>query len=239
VKPAISLEAITRHHTGRDGSIVRALNDVDLTVPSGEFVAIVGPSGAGKSSLLNILGCLDRPTSGELRINDRLVSTMPSAAVADIRNAEIGFVFQSFNLIPALTARGNVELPMVYAGVGRRERRTRADEALARVGLAAHVDRHPNQLSGGQQQRVAVARAIVNDPAFILADEPTGNLDSESTEDVLSIIAQLHRTGSTVVLITHEDEVAQRAERTVTMQDGRIASDVRRRRSPADQVVPR
>ena len=233
---AISLDGITRHH-GRDGTVVRALDGVDLTVPSGEFLAIVGPSGAGKSSLLNILGCLDRPTAGDLRINDRLVSTMPPAMVADIRNAEIGFVFQSFNLIPALTARGNVELPMVYAGVGRRERRVRAEEALARVGLAAHTDRHPNQLSGGQQQRVAVARAIVNDPAFILADEPTGNLDSESTEEVLGIIEQLHRAGSTVVLITPEDEVAARAERIVTMQDGRVARDERRPSTTGQSVI--
>ncbi|OAN35834.1 hypothetical protein A4X17_00250 [Plantibacter sp. H53] len=239
MRPAISLEGITRHHPGHDGSVVRALNGIDLTVPSGEFLAIVGPSGAGKSSLLNILGCLDRPTSGELRINDRLVSTMPSATVADIRNAEIGFVFQSFNLIPALTASGNVELPMVYAGVGRRERRARAGEALDRVGLAAYTERHPNQLSGGQQQRVAVARAIINDPAFILADEPTGNLDSESTEDVLGIIEELHRTGSTVVLITHEDDVAARAERIVTMQDGRIASDERRHPALTEQVGTR
>ena len=235
--PAISLDGITRHHRSQDGSTVRALDGIDLTVPSGEFLAIIGPSGAGKSSLLNILGCLDRPTSGRLLINDRLVSTMPSATVADIRNTEIGFVFQAFNLIPALTARGNVELPMVYAGVGRRERRLRATEALNRVGLAAHAERHPNQLSGGQQQRVAVARAIVNDPAFILADEPTGNLDSRSTDDVLGIIEQLHRAGSTVVLITHEDEVAARAERVVTMQDGRIAADEDRRTAITGAVV--
>jgi putative ABC transport system ATP-binding protein len=235
--PAISLDGITRHHRSQDGSTVRALDGIDLTVPSGEFLAIIGPSGAGKSSLLNILGCLDRPTSGRLLINDRLVSTMPSATVADIRNTEIGFVFQAFNLIPALTARGNVELPMVYAGVGRRERRLRATEALDRVGLAAHAERHPNQLSGGQQQRVAVARAIINDPAFILADEPTGNLDSRSTDDVLGIIEQLHRAGSTVVLITHEDEVAARAERVVTMQDGRIAADEDRRTAITGAVV--
>jgi putative ABC transport system ATP-binding protein len=235
--PAISLDGITRHHRSQDGSTVRALDGIDLTVPSGEFLAIIGPSGAGKSSLLNILGCLDRPTSGRLLINDRLVSTMPSATVADIRNTEIGFVFQAFNLIPALTARGNVELPMVYTGVGRRERRLRATEALDRVGLAAHAERHPNQLSGGQQQRVAVARAIVNDPAFILADEPTGNLDSRSTDDVLGIIEQLHRAGSTVVLITHEDEVAARAERVVTMQDGRIAADEDRRTAITGAVV--
>lgn len=233
---AISLEGITRHHPGHDGAIVRALDGVDLTVSSGEFLAIVGPSGAGKSSLLNILGCLDRSTAGELRINGRLVSAMPAAAVADIRNAEIGFVFQSFNLIPALTARGNVELPMVYAGVGRRERRARAEAALARVGLEARADRRPNQLSGGQQQRVAVARAIVNAPAFILADEPTGNLDAESTEDVLRTIEQLHETGSTVVLITHEDDVAARAQRVVTMRDGRVAADERRSVAPERSV---
>jgi len=229
VIPAIELVGIERRHPGLGGAIVHALAGIDLTVPVGEFLAIVGPSGAGKSSLLNILGCLDRPSAGELRIDGHLVSAMPPKRVADIRNAEIGFVFQAFNLIPALTARANVELPMVYAGVARSERRVRAEEALSRVGLEAKMDRHPNQLSGGQQQRVAVARAIVNDPAFILADEPTGNLDSESTEDVLGIIEHLHRAGSTVVLITHESDVAARAERIVTMEDGRIADDQARR----------
>ncbi len=218
---AIELRDIRRSY-GSGAGVVHALDGVDLAVPDGEFLAIVGRSGAGKSSLLNILGCLDRPSSGSLAIAGHLVSELPEREVARIRNTEIGFVFQAFNLIPALTAVGNVELPMAYAGVGRAERRERALDALARVGLDGREHHRPNQLSGGQQQRVAVARSIVNRPAFILADEPTGNLDSRATEDVLEIFAELHRDGATVVIITHEDDVAARAERVIEMRDGRI-----------------
>ncbi|MFF2273834.1 ABC transporter ATP-binding protein [Agromyces sp. NPDC058136] len=218
---AIELCDVRRSY-GSGAGVVHALDGVDLVVPDGEFLAIVGRSGAGKSSLLNILGCLDRPSSGSLAIAGHLVSALPEREVARIRNTEIGFVFQSFNLIPALTAVGNVELPMAYAGVGRAERRERALDALARVGLEGREHHRPNQLSGGQQQRVAVARSIVNRPAFILADEPTGNLDSRATEDVLAIFDELHRDGATVVIITHEDDVAARAERVIEMRDGRI-----------------
>lgn len=224
-EPAITMNEITRTHLSGNGDIVQALRGVDFTVASGEYVAIVGPSGAGKSSLLNILGCLDRPTDGELRIAGTAVSALTDSETARIRNEEIGFVFQSFNLIPTLTATGNVELPMVYAGVPRQERVERARIALERVGLGPRAGHKPNQLSGGQQQRVAVARAIVNRPTFILADEPTGNLDSVATEDVLTIFDELHTGGATIVTITHETEVADRADRVVTMRDGRIADE--------------
>ncbi|WP_350350495.1 ABC transporter ATP-binding protein [Microbacterium sp. A8/3-1] len=220
---AIELTDVRRSY-GSGTGVVHALDGVDLVVPDGEFLAIVGRSGAGKSSLLNILGCLDRPSSGSLAIAGQRVSELPEREVARIRNMQIGFVFQSFNLIPALTAVGNVELPMAYAGVGRAERRERALEALARVGLDGREHHRPNQLSGGQQQRVAVARSLVNRPAFILADEPTGNLDSRATDDVLGIFEELHRDGATVVIITHEDDVAARAERVIVMRDGRIES---------------
>lgn len=222
-RPAIELNGITRTYRSGNGEEVHALRGVDFTVSDGEYVAIVGPSGAGKSSLLNILGCLDRPTDGVLQIAGIAVSTLSDAETARIRNEEIGFVFQSFNLIPALTAAGNVELPMIYAGVPRAERTQRSKDALHRVGLDHRADHRPNQLSGGQQQRVAVARAIVNRPTFILADEPTGNLDSVSTEDVLTIFDELHADGATIITITHEAEVAERAQRVVTMRDGRIA----------------
>lgn len=223
---AITLRAVRREY-GKGESMVSALDGVDLVVPSGEYLAVVGPSGAGKSSLLNILGCLDQPSSGSLEIGGRLVSDLPEKKVASIRNTEIGFVFQSFNLIPSLTALANVELPMVYAGVGRIERQNRAQAALGQVGLRGRERHRSNQLSGGQQQRVAVARAIVNRPTFILADEPTGNLDSHATEDVLTIFDELHGGGATVIVITHEDEVAARAQRVIVMRDGRIERSYR------------
>lgn len=225
--PAIRLEQVNRVHATGGGGSVHALRDVDLTVATGEYVAIIGPSGAGKSSLLNILGCLDSPSSGSLSIAGTPVSKLTSADVARIRNTRIGFVFQSFNLIPALTAQQNVELPAVYARVPHRVRRDRARAALERVGLGERADHHPNQLSGGQQQRVAIARAIVNEPAFILADEATGNLDSKATEDVLEIFDELHQLGTTIVTITHESDVAARAERVVIVRDGRIAEQYR------------
>ncbi|MBF4570866.1 ABC transporter ATP-binding protein [Plantibacter sp. VKM Ac-2880] len=219
--PAIELDQVRRVH-GTASSSVAALDGVNLVVATGEYVAVIGPSGAGKSSLLNILGCLDQPSSGSLWIAGRRVSELREREISSIRNAEIGFVFQSFNLIPSLTALGNVELPLAYAGAGRLERRKRAREALHRVGLHGRENHRPNQLSGGQQQRVAVARAIVNRPTFILADEPTGNLDSHATHEVLTIFDELHRAGATVVVITHEDEVAARAQRVIVMRDGRI-----------------
>src|SRR5438874_6691548 len=204
---------------------VAALRDVDLTVRDGEFVAIAGPSGSGKSTLMHILGCLDVPTSGRYLLAGEDVSKMSEDELATIRNRRIGFVFQQFNLLPSLTALGNVELPLSYSGVSRHERRDRAVDALGRVGLADRLHHRPGELSGGQQQRVAVARALVTEPAMILADEPTGNLDSASTRDVLGLLQDLHGAGRTVVLITHEADVAAAAGRIVHMLDGRVADE--------------
>jgi putative ABC transport system ATP-binding protein len=204
---------------------LRALDDVTLRIDDGDMVAIMGPSGSGKSTMMNILGCLDVPSSGAYRLDGIDVSSLRDNRLADIRNRKIGFVFQSFNLIPRTSALRNVELPMVYGGT--RNRRARARAALDRVGLGDRVDHLPNELSGGQQQRVAVARALVNEPTMILADEPTGNLDSASTVDVMKLFVELNDTGRTVVLITHEPDVAAFAKRVVTLRDGRIVTDVR------------
>lgn len=204
---------------------VHALNGVSLQVKRGEFIAIMGASGSGKSTLMNILGCLDAPSTGSYRLGGRDVLLENPDALSDLRNRYIGFVFQAFNLIPRTRAVANVELPLQYAGVSRPERRRRALDALASVGLADRADHLPSELSGGQQQRVAVARALVTDPAMILADEPTGNLDTHSTEEVLSIFERLSRQGATIVLITHEDEVARHARRIIRVIDGEIVSD--------------
>ncbi len=223
-EPVIELLGVSKVY--RPGSIeVHALNDVDLSIDAGEFVAITGASGSGKSTLMHIIGCLDVPTSGRYLLAGDDVSQLDEYALADIRNLRIGFVFQQFNLLASVSAARNVELPLVYSGVGRSERRRRAAEALDRVGLADRVDHKPGELSGGQQQRVAVARALVTEPALILADEPTGNLDTASTHDVLDLLSELHAAGRTVVLITHERDVAAAAERVVTMRDGRIEDD--------------
>ena len=212
--------------TYRIGDIaVHALRGVTLDVNRGEFVAIMGASGSGKSTLMNILGCLDAPTSGAYRLGGRDVLVENQDALSDLRNRYIGFVFQAFNLIPRTRAVANVELPLQYAGVSRAERRQRALTALSSVGLADRADHLPSELSGGQQQRVAVARALVTNPAMILADEPTGNLDTHSTREVLHIFERLSRQGATIVLITHEDEVARHAQRVVRVVDGRIVSD--------------
>jgi putative ABC transport system ATP-binding protein len=205
---------------------VHAVDGVDLEIIEGEYVAVIGPSGSGKSTLMNILGCLDVPTSGEYRLAGEDVAHLDEEQLAGIRNRRIGFVFQQFHLLASLTAARNVELPLAYAGVSRAERRCRAVEALARVGLDDRTEHRPNQLSGGQQQRVAVARALVTEPAILLADEPTGNLDSASTHDVLELLDDLHASGRTIVLITHEHDVAARASRVVTIRDGRITEDV-------------
>ena len=205
---------------------VHALQGVSLTVRRGEYIAIMGPSGSGKSTLMNILGCLDVLTSGSYRLAGRDVADLDEDDLAEIRNKEIGFVFQQFNLLPALPAWRNVELPLLYAGVPKAERRARAHEALARVGLEDRVDHRPSELSGGQQQRVAVARALCGDPAMILADEPTGNLDSHSTEDVLNLLDELHAGGRTIVLITHEAEVAERSSRILHVRDGLITDQL-------------
>jgi putative ABC transport system ATP-binding protein len=203
---------------------VDALRNVSMEVERGEYVAIMGPSGSGKSTLMHILGCLDVPTTGSYDLAGEDVSTMSEAALAIVRNAQIGFVFQQFNLLASLPAWRNVELPLCYSGVGRAERKARALRALERVGLGDRVDHRPGELSGGQQQRVAVARALVTDPALILADEPTGNLDSHSSADVLRLFAELHDQGRTIVLITHENDVAESAQRIVRILDGRIDS---------------
>jgi putative ABC transport system ATP-binding protein len=208
------------------GSVqVEALHDVSMEVARGEYVAIMGPSGSGKSTLMHILGCLDVPTSGVYHLAGEDVSTMSEDALAHVRNRQIGFVFQQFNLLASLPAWRNVELPLCYSGVGRAERKLRAVRALERVGLGDRLDHRPGELSGGQQQRVAVARALVTDPALILADEPTGNLDSHSSADVLSLFAELHDQGRTIVLITHERDVAGSAQRVVGILDGRIDTD--------------
>jgi len=208
------------------GSVqVEALHGVSMEVARGEYVAIMGPSGSGKSTLMHIVGCLDVPTTGTYHLAGEDVSTMSEDALAVVRNRQIGFVFQQFNLLGSMSAWRNVELPLCYSGVGRVERKERAIRALERVGLGDRVDHRPGELSGGQQQRVAVARALVTDPALILADEPTGNLDSHSTEDVLRLFAELHEQGRTIVLITHEEAVAGSAQRIVRILDGQAASD--------------
>jgi putative ABC transport system ATP-binding protein len=206
---------------------VEALRGVSLSIAQGEYVAIMGPSGSGKSTLMHILGCLDVPTSGGYRLAGEDVSAMDEIELAEVRNRRIGFVFQQFNLLPSLSALRNVEVPLSYAGVAREIRRERARGALERVGLGDRMQHRPGELSGGQQQRVAVARALVTDPALVLADEPTGNLDSVATEDVLRLFAELHDQGRTVVLITHEAEVAQQAARVINIRDGAVATTER------------
>ena len=201
---------------------VHALNDLSLQVRQGDYLAVMGASGSGKSTAMNILGCLDRPSGGTYRLNGIPVESLDDDQLADLRNRELGFVFQQFHLLPQLSALENVVLPMVYAGVPHEERQSRAREALERVGLAQRLHNRPNQLSGGQQQRVAIARAIINRPALLLADEPTGALDSSTTEEVLQIFDDLHRSGMTLVMVTHEDHVAARAQRVVRFRDGRI-----------------
>ena len=209
---------------GSGESQVRALDGLDLLVNRGDYLAVMGASGSGKSTAMNILGCLDRPTGGSYRLNGVPVETLDDDALADLRNHQLGFVFQQFHLLPQLTALENVMLPMVYAGVPADERRRRAEEALDRMGLSQRLHNRPNQLSGGQQQRVAIARAIINQPTLLLADKPTGALDSRTTQEVLAIFDELHRSGITLVLVTHEDDVAARAEQVVHFRDGRITA---------------
>ena len=227
--PTLEVRALGKTYGSGDTEVV-ALRSVDLVVERGEFVAIMGPSGSGKSTLMNLLGCLDVPTSGTYLLDGTDVSRLDEVGLALVRNRKLGFVFQSFHLVPRMTALANVELPLAYARVPRAVRRARALAALDLVGLSARAGHRPNELSGGQQQRVAVARALVTSPARVLADEPTGNLDTRSTEDVLALFADLHARGRTIVLITHEDEVAAHAERVVVVRDGRIVSD--RRQAP-------
>jgi putative ABC transport system ATP-binding protein len=225
--PVIDLQQVTKTY-GQGRIEVTALRGVDLRVERGDFVAIMGPSGSGKSTLMNIVGCLDVPTRGRFSLDGVDVRTLDEAALAQVRLRKIGFVFQSFNLIPRTRAVDNVELPLTYAGVKPKERRARALAALEAVGLADRAGHGPSELSGGQQQRAAIARALVSDPALLLADEPTGNLDSGSTAEVMALFARLNGEGRTVVLITHEDEVASYARRVVRLRDGAVVADERR-----------
>jgi putative ABC transport system ATP-binding protein len=221
--PVAQLQEVSKVY-GIGEMAVKALDHVDLTVNRGDYLAVMGASGSGKSTAMNILGCLDRPTAGSYRLNETPVEGLSDDQLADLRNRDLGFVFQQFHLLPQLSALDNVMLPMVYAGVPAAERLQRAQAALERVGLAQRLHNKPNQLSGGQQQRVAIARAIINQPALLLADEPTGALDSQTTAEVLDIFDALHRGGMTVVIVTHEDDVAARAEKIVRFRDGRILS---------------
>ena len=213
---------------------VRALRGVDLDIDRGEYAAVMGPSGSGKSTLMNIIGCLDTPSAGTYRLNGADVSEMNPNELAGVRNQQIGFVFQTFNLLPRSSAFHNVELPLVYAGTRRRERREKAEAALERVGLADRMDHRPAELSGGQRQRVAVARALVNEPSLLLADEPTGNLDSRTGEEIMGLFDHLHAEGNTVILVTHEQHVAGHARRSIAILDGLVAADERRGGQPAD-----
>jgi putative ABC transport system ATP-binding protein len=220
------LQARDLRKTYRVGDqVVHALDGLDLDIHANEYVALMGPSGSGKSTLMNMLGCLDSPTSGSYVLNGQDVSRLEDDALADIRNREIGFVFQTFNLLPRYTAQENVALPMIYAGVGKADRMKRAEEVLAQVGLADRMDHRPNELSGGQRQRVAVARALVMRPSIILADEPTGNLDTATSLEVMELFADIQKAGNTVILVTHEEDIAACAERTVRLRDGRVESD--------------
>lgn len=207
--------------------VVYVLKGVNLEIRKGEYVALMGPSGSGKSTLMNILGCLDTPTSGHYTLNGKDVSEMNEKKLAEIRNKEIGFVFQTFNLLPRTTALDNVALPMIYAGKSKSERNKRAAQVLEQVGLADRMDHHPNQLSGGQRQRVAVARALVNHPSIILADEPTGNLDSKTSVEIMTLFDEIHAKGNTVILVTHEEDIAAHAHRIIRLRDGVVESDNR------------
>ncbi|MFK8297987.1 ABC transporter ATP-binding protein [Capnocytophaga cynodegmi] len=208
--------------------VLHVLKGIWLSIEKGEYVALMGPSGSGKSTLMNILGCLDTPTSGEYILNGRDVSKLSDGELADIRNKEIGFVFQTFNLMPRTTALDNVALPMIYAGIEKSKRRERATEVLELVGLGDRMMHKPNELSGGQRQRVAVARALVNHPSIILADEPTGNLDSKTSYEIMALFNEIHQKGNTVILVTHEEDIAQHAHRIIRLRDGLIDSDFRK-----------
>jgi putative ABC transport system ATP-binding protein len=220
----IRIRDLAREYQMGDERIL-ALRGVTLDIRRNEYVAIMGPSGSGKSTMMNVLGCLDTPTGGEYWLNGQEVSRLTDDELARVRNREIGFVFQTFNLLPRATALHNVELPLVYAGVRARERRERASAALARVGLEDRMDHRPNELSGGQRQRVAIARALVNSPSILLADEPTGNLDSVTSEEIMRVFGDLHAAGQTVIMVTHEPDIAAHAERVVVLRDGRVESD--------------
>lgn len=220
----ISIKSLNKTYL-MGAEIVEALKDVTLNIEKNEYVALMGPSGSGKSTLMNLVGCLDSPTRGEYWLNGTEVSTMDDGELAAVRNKEIGFVFQTFNLMPRLSALENVALPLVYAGVGKEERLAKARKTLEAVGLGDRVMHKPNELSGGQRQRVAIARAMVNDPAIILADEPTGNLDSKTSHEIMGLFEQIHQAGNTIILVTHEQDIAMHAHRIVRLRDGLIESD--------------
>lgn len=224
-EPLIKISDIKRNFI-LGNETVYVLKGIDLTIKKGEYVALMGPSGSGKSTLMNLLGCLDTPTSGDYILNGKNVSTMHDDELADIRNKEIGFVFQTFNLLPRTTALDNVALPMIYAGYSKSDRQARAKEVLTQVNLSDRMDHQPNQLSGGQRQRVAIARALVNKPSIILADEPTGNLDSKTSVEIMNLFGDIHKNGNTVILVTHEEEIASYAHRIIRLRDGMIESDV-------------
>ena len=223
-EPIIRIRDLTRHYV-MGTETVQALRGVSLDIMRNEYVAIMGPSGSGKSTMMNMIGCLDTPTGGEYWLNGQEVSQLTDDQLARVRNKEIGFVFQTFNLLPRATSLHNVELPLVYAGVSAKERRNRAAAALGRVGLGNRMDHRPNELSGGQRQRVAIARALVNEPSILLADEPTGNLDSTTSEEIMQVFSELHRQGQTISMVTHEADIAAHAERTVVLRDGKVESD--------------
>ncbi|MDB5158050.1 MAG: macB 26 [Mucilaginibacter sp.] len=224
MEPLITIKNIGRKYViGTE--VIHALKDVSLTINKGEFVALMGPSGSGKSTLMNILGCLDTPTKGEYILNGINVSHMSDNQLAEVRNSEIGFVFQTFNLLPRNTALDNVALPLIYSGVNKADRLARAEQALKNVGLGNRIDHRPNELSGGQRQRVAVARALINDPSIILADEPTGNLDTKTSIEIMSLVEDIHAKGNTIILVTHEEDIAMHAHRIVRMRDGLIERD--------------
>lgn len=224
MKEVIQLNKIVKNY--KVGTvIVQALREVSLTIREGEYVAIMGASGSGKSTMMNVIGCLDTPTSGEYMLNGQQVARLSDDELAEIRNAEIGFIFQTFNLMPRNTALENVMLPLVYAGVKKQERVGRASDMLESVGLQDRMEHKPNELSGGQRQRVAVARALVNKPAILLADEPTGNLDSKTSEEIMQLFSEIHKQGNTLVVVTHEEDIARHAHRIIRLKDGQIESD--------------
>jgi putative ABC transport system ATP-binding protein len=227
---ALSLRDVVKTYVmGAD--TVHALRGVSLEIHRNEYVAVMGPSGSGKSTLMNVIGCLDTPTSGTYSLEGQMVADMSEYQLADIRNQRIGFVFQTFNLIPRTSVFHNVELPLIYAGVSKAQRRARAERAIERVGLLDRMKHRPNELSGGQRQRVAIARALVCNPSIILADEPTGNLDSKTSDEIMEVLDELHRAGQTIVLVTHEDYIAEHAHRVIRLRDGRIESDTPTRRT--------
>jgi len=222
--PIIQAKNLTKHYTV-GSTIVRALDGLDIDIDKGSYIALMGPSGSGKSTLMNILGCLDTPSSGAYFLNDKDVSEVDDDLLAGIRNKEIGFIFQTFNLLPRYTALENVALPMIYAGIPKKERLARATEVLEKVGLGDRVTHKPNELSGGQRQRVAVARALVMNPSIIFADEPTGNLDSKTSEGIMQLFDEIHQDGNTLIVVTHEEEVAARAQKIIRLRDGKLDSE--------------